>query len=76
MSRLLKQARPDLLPRDDIGRVLLVPGDAVIKLGPLRIRQECRVCFQALPDRIQQVGFSAAERLLIWLRKSLIRLSP
>jgi len=28
-----------LLPRDDIGRVLLVPSDAVIKLHPLRIRE-------------------------------------
>src|SRR5271165_5758813 len=54
VSRFLKQARPDLLPRDDIGRVLLMPGDAVIKLRPLRIRQRCRVRFQALPDRIQQ----------------------
>jgi hypothetical protein len=35
----VKQARPDLLPRNDIGGVLLVPGDAVIKLRPLRIRQ-------------------------------------
>ncbi len=34
----LKQARPDLLPRNDIDGVLLMPGDAVIKLRPLRIR--------------------------------------
>ncbi len=53
-SRFLKKARPDLLPRDDIGRVLLMPSDAVLKLRPLRIRQRCRVRFQALPDRIQQ----------------------
>ena len=32
VSRFLKQARPDLLPRDDIDRVLLMPGDAVIEL--------------------------------------------
>lgn len=38
-SRLLEQARPYLLPRDDIGGVLLVPSDAVIELCPLRIRQ-------------------------------------
>jgi hypothetical protein len=38
-SRFLKQARPDLLPRNDIGGVLLMPNDAVIKLRPLRIRQ-------------------------------------
>src|ERR1019366_4605692 len=38
-SRFLKQPRPDLFPGDDIGRVLLVPSDAVIKLRPLRIRQ-------------------------------------
>jgi hypothetical protein len=36
---LLKQARPDLLPWNYIGGVLLMPGDAVIKLRPLRIRQ-------------------------------------
>ena len=54
VSRFLKQARPDLLPRDDIGRVLLMPSDAVIKLRPLRIRQRYRVRLQALPDRIQQ----------------------
>jgi hypothetical protein len=29
-SRFLKQARPDLLPRDDMGRVLVVSRDAVI----------------------------------------------
>jgi hypothetical protein len=45
-----------LLPRDDIGRVLFMPGDAVIKLGPLRIGQRCRVRFQAFPDCIEQVG--------------------
>jgi hypothetical protein len=38
-SRLLKQARPDFLPRDDFGRILLMAGDAVVKLRPLRIRQ-------------------------------------
>src|SRR5450759_1587746 len=54
VSRFLKQARPDLLPRDDIGRVLLMPSDSVIKLRPLRIRQRYRVRFQTLPDRIQQ----------------------
>ena len=54
VSRLLKQARPDLLPRDDIGRVLLMSSDSVIKLRSLRIRQGYRVRFQALPDCIQQ----------------------
>jgi hypothetical protein len=39
VSRFLKQARSDLLPRDDIGWVLLMSSDAVIKLRPLRIRQ-------------------------------------
>jgi len=32
VSRLSKQARPDLPPRDDIGEVLLMPCDAMIKL--------------------------------------------
>jgi len=39
VSRFLKQTSPDLLPRDDIGRVLLMPSDAVVKLRPLRIRE-------------------------------------
>ena len=55
VSRLLKQARPDLLPRDNIGRVLLMPSDTVIQFRPLRIRQRQSVRFQALPDRIQQL---------------------
>jgi hypothetical protein len=54
VSRLLKQARPDLLPRDDIGGVLLMPGNAVIELRPLRIRQGDGVRFQAFPERIEQ----------------------
>ncbi len=39
VSRFPKQTSPDLLPRDDIGRVLLMPSDAVVKLHPLRIRE-------------------------------------
>jgi hypothetical protein len=31
-----------------------MPSDAVIKLRPLRIRQRCRVRFQAFPDGIEQ----------------------
>jgi hypothetical protein len=54
VSRFLKQARPDLFPGDDIERVLLMASDAVIKLRPLRIRQACRVRFQAFPNRIQE----------------------
>ncbi len=38
-SRLLKQARFDLLPRDHIGRILLVPCNALIELRPLCVRQ-------------------------------------
>src|SRR5271166_2956637 len=53
-SRFLKQPRPDLRPGQDIGRVLLMPSDAVIELRPLRIRQRCRVRFQAFPDGIEQ----------------------
>jgi hypothetical protein len=48
-SRFLKQARPDLLPRNDIARILFMPGDAVIKLRSLRLRQRCGVRFQAFP---------------------------
>lgn len=53
-SRLLKQPRPDLLPRDDIRWILLLPVNSVIKLRPLRIRQGHRVRLQAFPDGIQQ----------------------
>ncbi len=33
-----------------------MPGDAVVKLSPLRIGQRYRIRFQALPHRIQQFG--------------------
>ena len=33
-----------------------MPGDAVVKLRPLRVCQRYRVRFQAFPDRIQQLG--------------------
>jgi len=55
VSRFLRQARPDLLPRDDIRRVLLMPGDSVINFRSLRIGQRCCISFEALPDRIQQL---------------------
>src|SRR5579863_885640 len=55
VSRFLKQARSDLLPRDDIGRVLVMPSDAVIKLRPLRVCQRHCVRFQAFPDCVQQL---------------------
>ena len=54
-SRSLKQARPDLLPGDDRGRILLMPSNAVIKFGPLGTRQRYCVRFQAFPNRIQQL---------------------
>jgi hypothetical protein len=54
-SLLLKQSCLALLPRDYIGRVLLVPSDSVIQFVPLRIRQRYSVRFQALPDRVQQL---------------------
>jgi hypothetical protein len=53
-SRLLKQARPDLFPGDDVGRVLLMPCDAGGKLRPLRVGESQRVGFQALPHHVQQ----------------------
>src|SRR5581483_5372607 len=57
LSRFLTEAGHNLLPRDDIGRVLLVPADSVIKLGALGVGQRCRVRFQALPHRIKQFRF-------------------
>ena len=39
----------DLLPGDDIGRILLRPSEPVIELGVLRARERYRVRFQALP---------------------------
>ena len=38
VSRFLKQSLLDLFPGNDVGRVLLMPSDAVIELCPLRIR--------------------------------------
>ena len=35
----VKKAGPDLLPWNNVGRVLLMPGDAAIKLRMLRIRE-------------------------------------
>ena len=54
VSRFLEQARLDLLPRDDIGRVFLMASDSAVKLRPLRIGQRCGIRFEALPDSIQQ----------------------
>ena len=54
-SRFLEQIRPNLLPRDDIRRVLLLASNSVIQLRPLRIRQRHCVRFQAFPYRIQQL---------------------
>jgi hypothetical protein len=53
-SRFLKQIRSDLLPRDDIRRVLFVPSNSVINLRALRIRQRHHIRFQAFPYRVQQ----------------------
>jgi hypothetical protein len=53
-SRFLEQGRPDLLPGDDIGRILLMARDAVIQLGALLFGQRKRVGLQAFPDGIQQ----------------------
>jgi hypothetical protein len=38
-SRFLEQAYPDLLPENDIEGGFLVPFEAVIQLGPLRVHQ-------------------------------------
>jgi hypothetical protein len=62
VSRFLKQARSDLLPRDDIGRVLVMPSDTAIKLRPLRVCQRYCVRFQAFPDCVPAVPPSPQER--------------
>jgi len=38
--------------------------DAVVQLRALRIRQRKRVGFQALPHRIQQLGFLGGGKIL------------
>ena len=55
-SQFLEKARPDLLPGDDIGWILLMPLDAAIQLRALRVRQRQGVGFQAFPNCIQQFG--------------------
>jgi hypothetical protein len=55
-SWLLKRARPRLPPRDDIGGILLVAGDAVIEFVPLSVRLEMPNPLRGFPYRIQQVG--------------------
>jgi hypothetical protein len=58
----LKQARPDLLPRNDIGVVLLMPGDAVIKLG-LRFRQSNSTASAAEVPHPEQIPRSVIANL-------------
>lgn len=62
MSQFLKQARLDLFPGEDIGRALLMPSQAVIQLGALRVRERYRACFQAFPCLIQQVCFLCSRK--------------
>ena len=45
-----------MLPGDNISGILLMPRDAVIEFGALRICQRDRICLQALPDGIQKFG--------------------
>lgn len=73
VSRFLEEGRPYLLPRDDVGGVLLVVRDAMIKLGSLCISERCGIRFKAFPDSIEQ--FCLLERLSIWSCRSLICLS-
>ena len=54
LSPFPKQVRPDLLPRNHVGGVLLVSCGAVIKLRSLRFRQQRAICFQTFPNRVQQ----------------------
>ena len=63
-SQFLEKARPDLLPGDDIGGILLMPLDAVIQFRALRVRQRQCVGFQAFPHCIQQFGFLGGRKTL------------
>src|SRR5208337_1497986 len=56
-SGLLEETRPDVLPRDHIGRASLLSGNTMIEFLTLRISQRQRIPFQALPHRVQQLDF-------------------
>jgi hypothetical protein len=53
-----------------------MPGDAIIKLRALRIRQDAESASRLSQTVSSSSAFSAGERLLIWLRRSLICLQP
>jgi hypothetical protein len=72
VSRVLEQARPDLLPGDDIGGVLLVPSDAVVKLRSLPSVSDTASASRLSQTVSSRSAFYAGERLFIWFRKSLI----
>lgn len=63
-SRLLKQARFDLLPGNDIGRIVFMASDAVIELSSLSISQRCGIGLQTFPDGIQQLCFLSRRQAL------------
>ena len=54
-SLLLKQARPDLLPRNNIRKILPLPGNARVEFRALLVRQRRWVCFEALPQNVKQL---------------------
>jgi len=56
VSQFLEQAGFDLFPGDDIGRILLMPLNAVIEFCALRVRQRQCVGFQTFPHHIQKFG--------------------
>ena len=56
-SRLFEQPRPNLLPRDHIGRILFMSGNAEIKFCALRLGQRQRIRVQAFPHRVEQFHF-------------------
>src|ERR1035438_4437883 len=53
-SLFLRQACPDLLPRNHSGGILLIPRHPVVQFRPLRVRQRC-VVFQALPQHVKKL---------------------
>ena len=71
-SQFLEQARPDLLPGDDIGGILLMPLDTVIELRGVCICQRQCVGFQAFPHHIQQFGFFGSGQIFYFVSQTIV----
>jgi hypothetical protein len=74
-SPALMQVSPDVLPRNDICRVLSIPRRAVIQLRALLISEGQRFWFQTLPQQIQQLKFLRCGKIAHFLLQVAIRYS-